>query len=90
MTTQEAGKPGKKANPGRYVPRHYVRRVARFLVLRATVRQCQPLKAPALLPRAVLSLPGKPASSASEPLKTEGKTGSAFAGAAAQVQGGAA
>jgi hypothetical protein len=62
----------KKANPGRYVPRHFVRRVAPFLVLRAAVRQRQPLKFPApVLPRAVLSLPGKVATSASQASTTE-------------------
>jgi len=41
-------------------------------------RQALPLKCPApVLPRAVLSLPGKVATSASAPLKTESKTGNA-------------
>jgi hypothetical protein len=83
MKTRKAGTPGAVAVPaGHYVPRHYVKRVARFLVLRAAVRQRQalPLKCPApVLPRAVLRCPAKLATSASAPLKTESKTGNAHA-----------
>jgi hypothetical protein len=41
MTTSPTGNAGKKANPGRYVPRHFIKRVARFLVQRAAVRRQQ-------------------------------------------------
>lgn len=47
MTTREAGKPGKPvANPGRHVPRHFIKRVARFLVQRAAVRHNATQRAP--------------------------------------------
>lgn len=72
VTATPTGHTGPKATPGRYIPRHYVKRVARFLVLRAAVRQRQrqrqPLNLPATLrPRSVLSLPGQPSHSASQP-----------------------
>jgi len=37
MTTLNAGKPGPAA-PSGYVPRHYLRRMARSIVLRAAIR----------------------------------------------------
>lgn len=38
MKTQTAGKPGPAAHLGGYVPTHYLRRLARSIVLRAALR----------------------------------------------------
>jgi hypothetical protein len=38
MTTPTAGKPGTTAAPGSYIPSHYLRRLARSIVLRAALR----------------------------------------------------
>lgn len=38
MTTHTAGKPGTAAPSSTYTPTHYLRRVARSIVLRAAVR----------------------------------------------------
>lgn len=38
MTTRTAGKPGSAAPSSTYTPTHYLRRVARSIVLRAALR----------------------------------------------------